>query len=118
MATVILSRNPGQPSPSNTLNPNGTQFQFYEKTYTTTGAQDWITIPDRDGVSVTLSFSASTGSIECTDSPPDVITGGSPVAVTWAPGVVGATTTQSLIGFTAFRVNVATGASVKLSAAV
>jgi hypothetical protein len=116
MATITLTRTPNQTSQvSNTVNPQARQFEWYETTYTTTGPQTWFTIPDFNGVSVTLSMSSSTASVECTDSPPDVVDSGSPVIVTWPAGVVGVTTSALLIGFTAFRVNVATGSSVKVS---
>lgn len=122
MAVINLSKNVLQPQTSNTVAPQvgagAGPWQWYETTYTTTGAKDWITIPDASGVSVTLSFSSSTASIEATDSPPDTLAAGSPVTVTWPAGVVGTTTSAQLVGFTAFRVNVATGTSVKLSARV
>jgi len=110
-----LTNNPLQPGAAypDTL---ANQYQFIEKTYTSGTTQEWIYLPLSGQASVTLSFSASTGSIECTDSPPSVVEGGTPVTVTWPAGVVGVTTSTNLIGFTAFRVNIATGASVKLSA--
>ena len=116
MPTINLTRAPNNPSQySNTVNPQARQFQWYETTYTTTGAKDWFTIPDLAGCSVTISMTSSTASVECTDSPPDIVDSGSPVAVLWPAGVVGVTTSAMLVGFTAFRVNVATGASVTLS---
>lgn len=116
MAVITLTRAPNNPSQySNTVTPQARQFEWYETTYTSTGAKDWFTIPDFYGVSVTLSFSSSSGSIEATDSPPDVVESGSPVVVTWPAGVVSTTTSEVLQGFTAFRVNVASGASVTLS---
>ncbi len=118
MAVVLLTRAPLMGQESNTLAPQAPQFEFYETTYTTGTTQDWIMIPDRGGVSVTLTPTASTGSIETTDSPPDVIKAGNAVACTWGAGVVGAATTAFLLGFTAFRVNLATGSSLKISAAV
>lgn len=116
MAIVSLTRNALMPYGSNTAEPGQKEYRFYEVTYTATGVQDWIKIPDFDGVSVTLSPSASTASIEVTDSPPDIIDAGTAAAVTWSPGVVSVATTATLQGFSAFRVNVATGASVKISA--
>jgi hypothetical protein len=118
MAGVLLTRNPLFGTESNTLAPQANQFEFYETTYTTGTTQEWILVPDRNGVSVTLTPSNSTASIEATDSPPDVVKTGSPAAITWPVGVISAATTAFLQGFTAFRVNLATGASVKLSAAV
>ena len=116
--SVYLTRNPLQGAASNTAAPNGSEFRWYEKTYTSGTTQEWIFIPDFDGVSVTLTPSASTASLDLTDSPPDVVQTGSPATVTWTPGVVAAATTALLQGFTAFRVNIATGASVKISARV
>ncbi len=113
---VFLTRNPLQGQESNTKAPNAPQFQFYEKTYTSGTTQEWILIPDIAGASVTLTPSASTASIDLTDSPPDVVLTGSPATVAWTPGTVGAATTAFLQGFVAFRVNIVTGSSVKISA--
>lgn len=115
---IYLTRNPLQGQESNTKAPNGSEFRWYEKTYTLGTTQEWIFIPDFDGVSVTLTPSASTASIDLTDSPPDVVQTGSPATVAWTPGTVGSATTALLQGFTAFRVNIVTGASVKISARV
>lgn len=116
MSVINLTRYPNQPSQvSNTVNPQSSQFQWYETTYTTTGQKDWFTIPDIVGVSVTLECTASTASIEATDSPPDTLAAGTPSFVTWPDGVISGTASELLQGFTAFRVNVASGASVRLS---
>jgi hypothetical protein len=115
--SLYLTNNPLQQGASYTTNPASTRLQFIEKTYTSGTTQEWIYLPESGYASVTLSVSASTASIECTDSPPDIVEGGgTPVAVTWPAGIVGATTTVLLQGFTALRVNIATGASVKISA--
>jgi len=115
--SIYLTRVPLQPGASNVDAPTAASFQFYEKTYTTGTTQEVIFCPDRGDVSVTASFTTSTGSIEATDSPPSVIAAGTAVWATWTPGVVGATTTAILSGFTAFRANLATGASMKVSVA-
>ena len=106
------------PGCANVDAPTASQFQFYEKTYTTGTTQEIIYCPDRNGVSVTVSFSASTGSIEASDSSPTAIAAGTGVFATWTAGVVGATTSAILTGFTAFRANLATGASMTISVAV
>jgi len=113
--SLYLTNNPSQPGSSNVDAPGASQWQFIEKSYTTNAVQEWIYAPASGNVSVTLSFTSATGSIECTDAPPSVIETGTPVTVTWPAGVVGATTSAVLQGFTAFRLNKATGTSVKLS---
>lgn len=110
-----LTTTPLQPGSAFPDNPNSKSYQFYEQTYSSGTTQEWIYLPLTGNASVTLSFTAATGSVECTDSPPSVVEAGSPVIVTWPAGVVGATTSIVLNGFTAFRVNKATGTSVKLS---
>jgi hypothetical protein len=114
---VYLTRVPLQPGASNVDAPTASAFQFYEKTYTTGTTQEVIFCPDRGDVSVTASFSTSTGSIEATCSPPSVVTAGTAVWSTWTPGVVGATTTAILTGFVAMRANLATGSFIKISVA-
>ena len=116
--SIYLSRNCLQPGCANVDNPGANQFQFYEKTYTTGTTQEIIYCPDRNGVSVTVSFTASTGSIEASDSSPTTLEAGNGVFTTWTAGVVGATTSAVLTGFTAFRANLATGAVMKISVAV
>lgn len=113
--SLYLTNNPLQPGAAYPDNLTASQYQFIEKTYSSGTTQEWIYAPASGNVSVTLSFTSATGSIECTDSPPSVVETGTPVTVTWPAGVVGATTSTELIGFTAFRVNKATGTSVKLS---
>ena len=116
--SVYLSRNPQMPGAANVDAPTAATFQFYEKTYTTGTTQVPIYAPDRGNVSVTVSFSSSTGSIEATDSSPTAIEAATAVWNTWPLGVVGATSTALLTGFTAFRANLATGASMTISVAV
>lgn len=118
MAVVLLTRAPLFGTESNTLAPQSNQFEFYETTYTSGTTQDWIMVPDRNGVSVTMTPTNSTAYLEATDSPPDVVKTGAPAAVTWPPGVVSSATTAFLEGFTAFRVVISSGASVQISAAV
>lgn len=90
-------------------------YKFYKTTYTTTGAKDWIYLPDAIfTVGVSLTFAGGTATIEVTDDPPDVIEGGSPAAITWPLGAVSASTSTTLQGYTAFRVNVSV-ANVTLS---
>ena len=113
---IYLTRNPLQGAASNTAAPNGSEFRWYEKTYAVAGTQEWIFIPDIDGVSVTLTPSTSTASLDLTDSPPDVINNGSPNTVKWSLGDVTAATTGFLQGFTAFRVNITVGTTAKISA--
>ena len=114
---IYLTRVPLNPGVSNVDAPTASSFQFYETTYTTGTDQEVLFCPDRGDVSVMLSFSASTGSIKATCSPPSVVIAGNATWITWTPGVVGATTTAILTGFTAFRAVLATGASMKLSVA-
>jgi hypothetical protein len=93
--------------------------QYYEQAYTTTGAQEWIMIPDsRDPIGIVLSGSGAwVATIEATDSPPDVVLGGSPVTYAWPNGTQTATTANAtLTGATAVRANVTTvGTNVKIS---
>ena len=116
--SIYLSRNTLMPGCANVDAPTASQFQFYEKTYTTGTTQEIIYCPDRLGVSVTVSFTASTGSIEATNSSPTTIAAGTAVWTTWTPGVVGATTSAVLTGFVAFRANLASGAVMNISVAV
>lgn len=111
-----LSNNPQMPGAAYPDQPLSTGYAFYEKTYTSGTTQEWVYLPVSGLASVTVSVSASTASIECTDSPPSVVEAGTAVTVTWPAGIVSTTTSAVLQGFTAFRVNIATGASVKLSA--
>jgi hypothetical protein len=120
-----LTRNPGQSRKSNTQGPgsaSGRQpepVQFYELAYTTTGAQEWIYLPDDTfPIGVCLSGSGSwVATIEATDSPPDVVDTGSPVTYTWPQGTQTATTAATtLAGATAVRANITTvGTYVKIS---
>lgn len=115
--SLYLTNNSLQQGSSYTTNPAASRWQFVEKTYTSGTTQEWIYLPESGIASVTLSVSASTASVECTDSPPDIVEGGgTPVTIAWPAGIVSATTTILLQGFTAFRVNIATGTSVKVSA--
>jgi hypothetical protein len=116
-----LTRAPAQQY-SNTLNPNGPgPWQWYEKTYAATGAQEWINIPDVGAASITLSGSGAwVATVEATDSPPDVIAAGNAVVVAWANGTQTATTSASVLtGATAVRCNITTlGTNVKLTVRV
>ena len=105
-------------APGNILpNPNE-PVQYYEQSYITTGAQEWIYLPDAGSVSITLSGSGSwVATVEATDSPPDVVLAGNAVTVAWINGTQTATTSSALLtGATAVRANVTTvGTSVKIS---
>ena len=99
-----------------TPHPNQPNYQWYETTYSTSGAQEWIFTPDMEEVFVTLTPSASTAQIEGTNSPPSVVLTGSPNVVAWSAGAVTVATNAKLEGFTAFRVNITVGTSAKISA--
>lgn len=118
---IFLVRNSGGTNGelSNALIPvvpnKDNTYQWYEATYTTAGAQEWIYVPDMAPVSVTLTPSASTAQIEATDSPPSVVKAGTAATVAWTAGPVTAATTALLQGFTAFRVNITVGTTAKIS---
>lgn len=106
--------NTGTPTPSVDSQP----WQFYCQTYTATGAQEAIFLPDVGVVGVTLAGSGSwVATVESTDCPPDVIRAGNGVWVAWPLGTITATNTQSAVqGCTAIRVNVTTvGTNVTIS---
>jgi hypothetical protein len=117
-AFLLRNSGGGNGELSNVLQPHAAQpnYQWYETTYTTAGAQEWVYCPDINPISVTLTPSGSTAQIEATDSPPSVVASGSPNVVTWSAGPVTAATTALLQGFTAFRVNITVGTNAKLSA--
>jgi hypothetical protein len=119
-----MTRNPGQSRKSNTQGPGSASglpepVQFYELAYTTTGAQEWIFLPDDTfPVGVTLSGSGAwVATVEATDSPPDVVAAGNAVTYPWTLGTQTATTASSTLqGATAVRANVTTvGTNVKIS---
>lgn len=106
---------------SNTANPgqsnsNWQSFHFFEKTYTTTGAQEWIYLSDAGVFGVTISFPvAGSGIVEMTTSPPDIAMAGQAVNVQVGTGTISTSTTYIVQGATAIRLNIATGTQVKLS---
>lgn len=118
-----LTRNPVGNEASNTGTPTSSveaqAWQFYEQTYTGTGAQEWIFLPDGMlPIGVVLSGSGPwVATIEATDSPPDVVLAGNAVAYAWPNGTQTATTSNStLIGATAVRANITNaGTGVKVS---
>jgi hypothetical protein len=116
-----LTRAPAQQY-SNTLTPNGPgPWQFYEKAYLTTGAQEWVYIPDAGSASITLSGSGAwVATVEATDSPPDIVAAGTGVVVAWPNGTQTATNSAAIVtGCTAVRANVTTvGTNVKLTVRV
>jgi hypothetical protein len=117
-----LTRNPATRK-SNTFGPAsaaGEQpVQFYELAYTSTGAQEWIFLPDDMApCGVTLSGSGAwVGTVEATDSPPDVVLAGNAVVYPWPLGALSATTGAANIqGAVALRANVTTvGTNVKIT---
>jgi len=117
--SVYLTRNPQYGGTSNTLAPTTQQnpmYEFYEKSYTSGTTQEWIYLPDGIfPIGVTVAPSAGSGSLDVTDSPPDVIEAGSASVSTWPPGVVAAAISTTLTGYTAFRVNRVSG-TIKVSA--
>lgn len=116
---LYLTHNPLMPGADYPGQPVANSYQYIEKTYSAAGAAEWIYLPDRMGASVTLSFSGgSTGKLQATDSPPSVIATGSPVVIDWTPGVVAATCSVFVEGFTAIRVFVSSGSSVTISVGV
>ena len=116
-----MTRTPDGQRSSNTVVPSTSSMppvQYYEQTYTTTGAQEWIFLPDAGTVGVTLSGAGAwVATIEATDSPPDVVLSGGAVAIGWPQGVQTATNAGSaLTGATAVRANVTTvGTNVKIT---
>lgn len=117
--TVYMTRNPPYAGASNTLNPEATQFKFFEESYASGTTQKSIYMPDMDGASVTLSLPvAGACTLEVTDSPPDVIEAGSGVWVTaTAFSAVTASTSSVVMGATAIRANRTSG-TVKISVRV
>jgi hypothetical protein len=118
---TTLTRAPAQQY-SNTLNPNGPgPWQWYEKTYTSTGQQEWIYLPD-GGFPAGIVLSGSGGwaaSVYATDSPPDQVAAGSAVTYAWPIGIVSTTSNATISGATAISVYVTTvGTNVKLSVRV
>jgi hypothetical protein len=123
MAYVLARNTPGIHK-SNTDGPASASgatelVQWYELAYTSTGAQEWVYLPDAMfPVGVTLSGSGAwVATVEATDSPPDVVKAGSAVAYAWPLGTQTATNASAtLTGATAVRANVTTvGTNVKLS---
>jgi hypothetical protein len=116
--SLQLAGNTSPAGLSSTLAPSAPAWKFIEKTYTGTGAQEWIYLPDRNGqVGVTVSFpSAGAASIEVTNSPPDIIEAGNAVATTSLASVTAATSVI-LSGVVAFRLNIGSGTATKISAA-
>jgi hypothetical protein len=117
--SVYLNRNAKQPGNSNTLapEPSSGPFSFYEKTYSSGTNQEAIYLPDMQGASVTLTISSGSGSIQGTDSPPDIIEAGTASWVSWSFGTVSATQGALVTGYTAIRAVLASG-SVKISVRV
>jgi hypothetical protein len=116
---IYMTRNPPEPGCSNTLNPQASQFKFYENSYAAGTTQESIYLPDFEGGSVTLSFPvAGTASVEVSDSPPDVIDAGNGIWIASASfSSISATVTSFIKGATALRVNRASG-TIKISVRV
>lgn len=91
-------------------------YGYYQE-FSAVGVGDWIVVPKGCfKVLLTLTPNSSTGSIEYTNSPISMLDNGSPDIITWDDGVVNASTSASMDPVTAFRVNVASGTDVKVSA--
>lgn len=107
---------------SNLAAPGSRAFNSWEYTYTTTGAQEWIVLPDTGVAGVVVSFpSAGTAYVEATDSPKEMIMGivsGTPEPYQWPNGTVSATTNTIIQGANAVRLNVVSGTAVKLMVTV
>jgi hypothetical protein len=115
MASYNLTRTPNV-RVSNTVPGNPEDpLQYVEITYSDgiTGGRDWIYLPDAAfPVGITVSGTGSWSAyIEGTDSPPDVVDAGSAVAYTWPLGTVSTTSSTTIVGATAIRLNIASGAA-------
>jgi len=121
---IRLVRNVASYGNSNTLvdasadaNLANVNYQFFEKSYTATGAQEWIYLPDANAVGVMVTI-ASTGTcqVDVTMSPPDVVDGGTAVTLPWATGSITASAYAVIQGATAIRLtSSANGSGIKLS---
>jgi len=114
-----LTRNPNVAKSNTQVGAaDNVPVQFYEGTYTATGAAEWVVLPDAGTVGVTLSGTGAwVATVEATDSPPDIVEAGTAVTYAWPLGTLTATTgATTLTGATAVRANVTTvGTNVKLT---
>ena len=118
--SVYLTQNPVNPGSGNTARPGDTQFKFYEKTYSTVAAQEWIYMPDtiNNVMSLTVVTTGGSSAVEVTCSPPDIVEAGTAVVIDCGTGAIASTSKLITLNVvTAFRVNVASG-SAKLSVMV
>lgn len=108
--SIFMTRNALEPGDNNIDNPQANQFRFYEATYTTTGAKDWIYLPDAEECGVQLGLvAAGTGTVEFTCSAKPTIEAGNAITTKWAPGDVTASAFSAVSGVTAVRANLTSG---------
>lgn len=107
MAHTHLTINPLQPGVSNTDNPSGVRWQWYEVSGASTTTP--IMLPESGKVAVTISESFNVD-VDVTASPPSAVEAGTAVWVkTTSPGTLSAATAFLLEGYTAFRLTVNSG---------
>lgn len=108
--SILMTRNALEPQDNNITNPVAPQFRFYEQSYTTTGAQEWIFLPDAEECGVQLGLlTAGTATVEITCSPKPTVDTGTPITSKWTPGDVTASAFSSLTGVVAIRANITSG---------
>lgn len=104
--SVQLSRNNVQAA-SNDLNVLDQPWTYYSKSYSGSGPQETIYIPDVVGCSVTLTGGSAW--VEFTDSSPSLIDAGLGVWVVWPLGTISTTGSSYIQGATAVRANFISG---------